>query len=515
MRSSRAAIRRTLVGSIVPQNLLGAVVTWVYFRYVDPVTAVPGVDPVYIVFSIIALAVLVGGGYRIGRRWTGSLAAAVDQVGLPPTVQRRALLVPYVMAGISFLGWTLAGLVWGVGWPALTGTITWAGSLRSVFGVTFVAGSVAAITSFLMAERQWRRVLPLFFAEGTPSRVRGVPRLPVRARLLLVFVIVGVLPMAVLGVVSYTRALALVGAPPVAADELVRDLLVLIVFLLAVGVAAAVVLAVLVSRSVGEPLATLAGAMAQVEGGRLDTRCPVVSRDEIGEVTEGFNQMVQGLRERERVTEMFGKYVSREIRDEILAGRVSLEGTQAEVTVLFSDLRDFTPWVEATDPREVVHDLNAYFSEMEGAIRASGGLVLQYIGDEIEAVFGAPVADGRHADQAVRAACEMSRRLAAWNGERARVGKAPLRHDIGIHTGTVLAGSIGSRDRLSYALVGDAVNLASRIQSLTKELGTEILVSAATQARLTDPSALARVTTARVKGRSDEVEVYRLSGGAT
>jgi class 3 adenylate cyclase len=160
-----------------------------------------------------------------------------------------------------------------------------------------------------------------------------------------------------------------------------------------------------------------------------------------------------------------------------------------------------------------VRDLNAYFSEMEGAIRASGGLVLQYIGDEIEAVFGAPVADGRHADQAVRAAREMSRRLAAWNGERTRAGKAPLRHGIGIHTGTVLAGSIGSRDRLSYALVGDAVNLASRIQSLTKELGTEILVSGATQARLADPAALARVTTTRVKGKSDEVAVYRL--GAT
>jgi class 3 adenylate cyclase len=356
-------------------------------------------------------------------------------------------------------------------------------------------------------------VLPLFFPEGAPSRVAGAPRLPVRARLLLVFLMVGVLPLSVLGLVAYTRAVALVGVPPIAAGELVRDLLVLIVFLLAVGAAAALVLAVLVSRSVAEPLGSLAGAMAEVAEGRLDVRCPVVSRDEIGEVTEGFNQMVQGLQERERITEMFGKYVSREIRDEILAGRVSLEGTQAEVTVLFSDLRDFTPWVEATDPREVVRDLNAYFSEMEGAIRASGGLVLQYIGDEIEAVFGAPVADGRHADQAVGAAREMSRRLAAWNGERTRAGKAPLRHGIGIHTGTVLAGSIGSRDRLSYALVGDAVNLASRIQSLTKELGTEILVSGATQARLADPAALARVTTTRVKGKSDEVAVYRL--GAT
>jgi class 3 adenylate cyclase len=510
--SPREEVRRTLVGSTVPQNLLGAVVTWVYFRYIDPVTAVRGVDPVYIAFSIVAFAVLIGVGYQLGRRWTRQLtAAAMGHEAPSPAIQRQALLVPYMLAAITFMGWTAAGLVWAVLWPALTETMRWGVAFRSMFGITLVAGSVAAITSFLIAERRWRRVLPLFFAEGDPSRVPGAPRLPVRARLLLVFVMVSVLPLAVLGLVAYTRAVALVGAPPLTAGELVRDLLVLIVFLLAVGVAAAVVLAVLVSRSVAEPLGALAAAMALVEQGRLDTRCPVVGRDEIGEVTEGFNRMVQGLRERERVTEMFGKYVSREIRDEILAGRVSLEGTQAEVTILFSDLRDFTPWVEATDPREVVRDLNAYFSEMEGAIRDSGGLVLQYIGDEIEAVFGAPVADPRHADHAVRAAREMSRRLAAWNAARARAGKVSLRHGIGIHTGAVLAGSIGSLDRLAYALVGDAVNLASRIQSLTKELGSNILVSGATRDRLADPSALERVTAARVKGRSAEVEVYRLA----
>ena len=103
----------------------------------------------------------------------------------------------------------------------------------------------------------------------------------------------------------------------------------------------------------------------------------MVSNDEIGEVTEGFNRMVQGLQERERVTEIFGKYVSREVRDEILAGRVALEGQQLEVTILFCDLRDFTPWVEAADPREVVRDLNGYFGEMEAAIRGQHGLVLQ------------------------------------------------------------------------------------------------------------------------------------------
>jgi len=250
--------------------------------------------------------------------------------------------------------------------------------------------------------------------------------------------------------------------------------------------------------------------MVEVEQGRFDVRAPVVSNDEIGRLTEGFNRMVRGLGEREFLRETFGKYVSAEIRDEILAGRIALQGEPREVTILFADIRDFTPWVEASDPREVVRDLNAYFTEMETAIRAHGGLVVQYIGDEIEAVFGAPVARPGHAEQAVRAALEMRQRLAAWNAARATAGQVLVRNGIGIHTGTVLAGNIGSADRLSYALVGDSVNLASRLQSLTKELQADVLVSGTTRARLDGDLPLRPLPAVRVKGRVAEVEVYAL-----
>src|SRR5262249_60212288 len=123
--------------------------------------------------------------------------------------------------------------------------------------------------------------------------------------------------------------------------------------------------------------------------------------------------------------ETFGRYVTREIRDEILAGRASFEGRLEEVTILFADLRDFTPRVERTGPREVVHDLNEYFTEMEAAIRAQRGLVLQYIGDEIEAVFGAPLSAPDHPDRALAAALEMRARLTALNMRRAEAGEAP------------------------------------------------------------------------------------------
>src|SRR2546423_8309298 len=128
--------------------------------------------------------------------------------------------------------------------------------------------------------------------------------------------------------------------------------------------------------------------------------------------------MLDGLREREAIKETFGRYVAREVRDEILAGRVTVEGEQREVTVLFADLRDFTPWVEASEPRQVVRDLNGYFAEMEAAVRAHGGLVLQFIGDEIEAVFRAPGTAPDHAARAGPPAVEIRPALAKWDPDR-------------------------------------------------------------------------------------------------
>src|SRR5438477_135438 len=237
----------------------------------------------------------------------------------------------------------------------------------------------------------------------------------IRARLLVVFLLTSVGPLTLLGIIAWRRG-RLAAADPANAGIVLGEMLAIIAFFIVGGLVAAVRLSWVVSDSVAAPLLGLTFAMARVERGDLGAHCPVVSNDEIGAATEGFNRMLDGLREREAIKETFGRYVTREVRDEILAGRVSVEGEQREVTVLFADLRDFTPWVESSEPRQVVRDLNAYFAEMEAAIRAHGGLVLQFIGDEIEAVFGAPVPAPDHAARAVRAALEMRARLATWNG---------------------------------------------------------------------------------------------------
>jgi adenylate cyclase len=494
-------------------NLVGALLTWFYFRFVD-FTAPQfqaQISRAEIVFFVVAFGALISAGVAFGSRWARPLQQPVPAAGADlALVRRRAIMVPYVFAALSLGGWVMAGLLWGILYPALWGFFTPGRSLRSIFGITCVAGTVTAALVFFAVEHQWRRVLPAFFPGGDLSAVPGVLHLRVRTRLLVIFVMLSVIPLSVLGILAYTRAAALPGVDPATAPQLVENMLAFIVFIVAVGTLAAIGLSLYVAGSVAGPLGQLQGAMRDVEQGDLEARCPVVTNDEIGAVAEGFNRMVGGLRERELLKETFGKYVSREIRDEILAGRVTLEGQAQEVTVLFADLRDFTPWVEATSPREVVRDLNAYFTEMDQAIREHRGLVLQFIGDEIEAAFGAPVAYPEHAEMAVRAALEMRRRLHGWNADRVRQGKTALRHGIGIHTGSVLAGNIGSSERHSYALVGDPVNLASRIQSLNKEFGSDILVSGDTRRRLDGRFDLVQLPAVRVKGKSVEVEVYRL-----
>jgi adenylate cyclase len=505
--------RLALARVSVPANALGAVLAFAYFRFIDPAALALARRPRAgeFLFFVVGLAALMIAGQWLGDRWTAPLLAGPQPAGpRGDDIRRRAVLVPWITAGLTLGGWVLAGLIWGVMVPWVVGAFELAHSLRMFVGITVIAGSAATACVFFAVEARWRRRLPDFFPEGGLTGIAGAPRLPVRTRLLVIFLLISVIPIVVLGVLAWNRAHEALAAPSLVADAIVANMLVSIVFLAVAAIVVAVVLALFVSRSVAAPLATLEAAMIEVERGRLDTRSPVVSNDEIGRLTEGFNRMVRGLQEREFLRETFGKYVSQEIRDQILAGGISLEGEPREATILFADIRDFTPWVEASDPREVVRDLNAYFTEMETAIRAHGGLVLQYIGDEIEAVFGAPVAKPGHAEHAVRAALEMRRRLAAWNAARARGGRPPLHNGIGIHTGTVLAGNIGSADRLSYALVGDAVNLASRLQGLTRELGADVLVSGTTRAQIDGDLPLTPLPAVKVKGRTAEVEVYAL-----
>jgi len=228
------------------------------------------------------------------------------------------------------------------------------------------------------------------------------------------------------------------------------------------------------------------------------------------EIAACTNEIIQGLRDRERIREVFGRYMSKEIRDVILATGAPHEAETRNVTMLFCDLRGFTSFVEGRSPQQVVEKLNQYYTEMVQEIEKCRGLVLQFIGDEIEAVFGAPLDLEDHPSKAVEAAIEMNKRLFDLNRRWEIQGDHPFQHGIGIHTGEVVAASIGSPKRLSYLMVGDTVNLASRIQNMTKDLDCDILISGETRRLLSQRFPVGYVRTVQVRGKTEQTDLFKV-----
>jgi adenylate cyclase len=238
----------------------------------------------------------------------------------------------------------------------------------------------------------------------------------------------------------------------------------------------------------------------------------VQTGDELEDLANGFNTMVDGLKERDKLRTTFGKYMTAAIVEHLLAGKVALGGESLKVTILFTDIRSFTTISEKMDPQQLVGLLNEYFTEMVGIVMSEGGVVDKYIGDAIMAVFGAPVPKPDDAVNAVRAAVKMRRALEELNGRLAARGMARLRTGIGIHTGQVIAGNIGSERRMEYTVIGDAVNLASRLETCTKDLGVDVLISEDTYELTKHVVEVRPMREITVKGRRAPVMTYEVLG---
>jgi adenylate cyclase len=282
-------------------------------------------------------------------------------------------------------------------------------------------------------------------------------------------------------------------------------------------------LGVLVARNLKRPLSVVMTASEEVASGKLDTRVSVAREDEFGLLGDNFNRMAEGLQEREFIRDTFGRYMSEEVARSLLSRPelLALGGEEREVTVLFSDLRGYSSVSERLRPTEVVALLNEYLGAMNEIIEAHRGCVIEYLGDAILAVFGAPNELPEHATAAVRCAAAMRERLVELNrGGEARgvaaqwqaLGFEQLAARVGIHTGRVVAGNLGSKTRMKYAVTGDTVNVAARLEQLNKQLGTEILFSGDVRERLAED--VRELTVERgshlVKGRDGEVATWSI-----
>ncbi len=282
------------------------------------------------------------------------------------------------------------------------------------------------------------------------------------------------------------------------------------------GLAAAIAAALGLARSFANPVRLLAKHTERISYGDYDTRIELDRADELGRLAEAFNAMSAGLAERDRVRDLLDKNVSPEVAARLLRDGHALGGEEREVTVLFADLRGFTTLAEGMPAPELVALLNRYLDRMSAALEAEGGVIDKYIGDEIMALFGAPVAAPDGADRAVRAALGMRSALAAFNRELAAEGRPALAFGVGINTARVVAGNIGSRRRLNYSVIGDGVNLAARLQPLTRraEFAADIIVSETTRAALGGRYSLRPLGVVEVKGKAEAVRIHAVDGAA-
>ena len=276
--------------------------------------------------------------------------------------------------------------------------------------------------------------------------------------------------------------------------------------------AAAALLALGMARGISQPVQALAAHTEHIVGGDFSRRIELARSDELGDLANAFNRMSAGLADRDRVRDLLGKVVSPEIAARLLQSEAVLGGEEREVTILFSDLRNFTGLSERLSPQDVLALLNRYLDRMSAIVEEHHGVVDKFIGDAIMALFGAPVADPEAADHALAAAQAMELALRTLNAELAAEGRPQLAIGIGINTARVVAGNMGSQRRLNYTVIGDGVNVAARLEALTKEAsyGTRILVSDSTRLAARAIHPLRAVGGVVIRGRKETVMAFAL-----
>src|SRR3954454_12921711 len=358
-----------------------------------------------------------------------------------------------------------------------------------LFAGTCVATAYASILHFFASEMALRPILrdAAALLPGFGGMRVGVP---LRWKLL------GALPLinVITGVV--------VSGLSTDGNATLQDLGVDVLVALAVAFTISFELTLLLSKSIYEPVTDLIDATGRVKRGDLSARVPVLSGDEMGELAGSFNEMMTGLEEREKLQAAFGSYVDPEVARRVLSEGELLEGDEVEVSVLFVDIRDFTPFAESASAAESVARLNEFFDLVVPILIKYGGHANKFVGDGVLGVFGAPDRLPDHADHALDAACEIADAVEKHFGEQLQIG-------IGINSGPVIAGSIGGGGRLEFTVIGDPVNVAARVERATRETGDVVLLTEATRCLLArDHGELEPRGTMPLKGKSGGVALW-------
>jgi len=417
------------------------------------------------------------------------------------TEQRRRLInLPLIATVIAAFGWGLCGPV--LLFRLHAGEEPLAPAISFHLPVSVGLAMAIALTLGYFAIDWLRQALlfPYFFHDVSPARVPGTFRLSIANRGRLWTLAGSVCPVLAL------LLLLISPAPP--GDNLWFAVAVAVA---ATGIFCSAVSAALMGRIVLRPIEELRHAAQEVEKGNLEVSVDNLRADEFAILADEFNAMVGGLREKERVERTFGRHVGREIARQLLQSAEELEGVEREISVLFADIRGFTTRCEGLSPKQAVTLLNLYHEHMTAVIEDHGGIVNQLVGDGMMALFGAAGRRPRHAADSIAAGTAMIRGLAPLNARLAEHDFEPVRIGVGVNTGFAVVGTIGSPRRMEYTAIGDTVNTAARIEGMTKEAGTPLLISRATWEAADPKPSAERLDPREVRGRREQIVLYAVS----
>ena len=450
-RAQRVRVQLLLTGLLVVTNVVGAAVVLLISAVVIPapeanrqtvLTLAIGV-PVYVVCAVV-LGGFVGTMTTLrALRWTLLEGAVPDHRD-----RARAFKVPFRLTVLQFVLWAVAAVLFTV----LAAVVQPERALSTGLTVGTAAIVVCGV-AYLLTEFAMRPIAARALIETRSSdKRRGMS---IRSRMIL-FWCVGtgapVVALVVAGVLTLTGA----------SDR--GRLAVVTIVVGGVVLVFGLLITVLGARAVEAPVRSVHTAMRRVEEGELDAEVVVYDGTELGLLQAGFNHMAGGLRERERIRDLFGRHVGHDVAQRAASGlgEIELGGETREVSVLFVDLVGSTTYAEQHPPTEVVAMLNRFFGVIVEEVDRQGGLVNKFMGDAVLAVFGAPVTQEDHATSALAAARRIAARLAEEVHE--------VRAGIGVATGEVVVGNVGHEERFEYTVIGDAVNAAARLTELAKEV---------------------------------------------
>ncbi len=297
-----------------------------------------------------------------------------------------------------------------------------------------------------------------------------------------------------------------------AAREAVEKASRYIIYLSAIGLFLGGIGAFLLATMMVKPIKLLVSGVRAIGEGKFHQRINISRKDEIGELTSAFNDMAKGLEEREFIRNTFQKFVHKDIVDDLLKNpdKIKVGGEKKKVTILFADIRGFTPLSESLPPEEVVALLNQHFSNMLPIINKNGGVLDKFMGDAMMVTFGTPLPKDDDVFRAVKTGLMMQHMRRSLNEGRAKEGKGPIYMGVGINTGHVVAGNIGSAERMEYTVLGDVVNIASRIEGLSKD---DVVITEDTYREVMNSIVISQEKEEiSLKGKSRPVTIYRVLG---